>query len=843
MMSLLWRAVQSLGLRPGIPGWSLCLLALLTLSVQAGNFDATLDRNQIGMGESAVLTLTISGGSVTTEPALPAIPGLDIRSSGTQTEINFDGMHMVRKTVYTFEMSPTTPGSFVIPPIQAGVDGQTLATRPLRLTVTKGTPAAAPGSGPAFVQLAIPKTNLYFGEVMRVEMRCYFQAAGEMQQPVLASDGFSSGQVVNPNNRQTPPREIVNGVAYYMYTFPVAVTPNKAGRLTLGPATWELNIPSGPADIFGRRRQQHVTVTSDPMAISVSPVPPPPAGSAFTGAVGDFALADFDASPTAVSVGDPITLKLHIDGHGSFDNVVLSTNQPGWNDFKTYQPTTKFDSSDPLQMEGSKYFEQVITPLNAALKEIPAFTFTFFDPDRRAFRNLTHPPVPIVVKPSAATPQPTVISTGAPAPEEPPSREIVHIKPFFGESIPDRPALIQRPWFWAVQALAPLLWIGALLWRRQKESLANNPRLRRQRHVARLVQEGLAALPPLAAAGDHEQFYAGVFRLLQEQIGERLDLPASAITEAALEDLPRHGLDTETCQLLQELFQACNQYRYTRERTVQEMNSLIVKLRDALTRLQNLPATAAKRKSTAAPLAVFLLIALAGSASAQPASDKFSQANKLYEEAKYPEAAAAYQQLLHDGIRSVAVLFNLGNAQYKAGRMGEAIAAYRQAENLAPRDPDIRANLRFARDQVANFSPALPGSTWTRWITRVSLDEWSLAAAITLALFFLLLAARQIRPALKSAGLAAPISLAILALWFSGCLALACDQHYVQKSAVVIASESVARRGPFEESQTAFTFHDGSELLILNRQSPWVEVADAANHTGWLPEKDLAFIP
>ncbi len=114
-----------------------------------------------------------------------------------------------------------------------------------------------------------------------------------------------------------------------------------------------------------------------------------------------------------------------------------------------------------------------------------------------------------------------------------------------------------------MQAVPPLAWIAVLVWRRQKESLANNPRLRRRRHVARVVEQGLADLARQAAAGDYEPFYAGVFRLLQEQLGERLDLPASAITEAALEDLPRHGLDADTQKLLHELFHACNQYRYT----------------------------------------------------------------------------------------------------------------------------------------------------------------------------------------------------------------------------------------------------------------------------------------
>ena len=45
--------------------------------------------------------------------------------------------------------------------------------------------------------------------------------------------------------------------------------------------------------------------------------------------------------------------------------------------------------------------------------------------------------------------------------------------------------------------------------------------------------------------------------------------------------------------------------------------------------------------------------------------------------------------------QSPALLFNYGNAEFKAGHLGKAIAAYRRAELLAPRDAEIRANLAF----------------------------------------------------------------------------------------------------------------------------------------------------
>ena len=129
----------------------------------------------------------------------------------------------------------------------------------------------------------------------------------------------------------------------------------------------------------------------------------------------------------------------------------------------------------------------------------------------------------------------------------------------------------------------------ALVWRRREENLANNPRLRRQRQVARTVREGLAALRRLAGANRSEEFFAAIFRLLQEQLGERLDLPASAITEAIVDERLRpRGAPAETLVALQELFQACNQARYAPQRSGPELESLVPKVEAALQQLQQL---------------------------------------------------------------------------------------------------------------------------------------------------------------------------------------------------------------------------------------------------------------
>ena len=81
-----------------------------------------------------------------------------------------------------------------------------------------------------------------------------------------------------------------------------------------------------------------------------------------------------------------------------------------------------------------------------------------------------------------------------------------------------------------------LAFLAAFVWRKRADSLANNPRLRRQRAVAALIASGLDDLKKYAAENQPDEFFATLFRLLQEQFGERLDCPASAITENVVEE-------------------------------------------------------------------------------------------------------------------------------------------------------------------------------------------------------------------------------------------------------------------------------------------------------------------
>jgi hypothetical protein len=329
---------------------------------------------------------------------------------------------------------------------------------------------------------------------------------------------------------------------------------------------------------------------SEPQTLRVQPLPRENVPPDFQGAVGSYALRA-TLSTNVVTAGDPLTLTVRIEGRGPIDALPLNlTNLAP--QFKTYPPVTRVETTDDLGLSGAKVFEQVIVPENAEVKEIPPLAFSFFDPDKRAYRTVSQPPIPLTVRPSGVgAAQPVVLATRGPeARDARAATDIVHIKSRPGLLALAQPPWLRQPWFLVCQTLPLVVWLGSWLWRRRRDRLAANPRLRRQQQVARSVRHGLTQLRQQAAAHQPTDFFTTVFRLLQEQLGERLDLPASAITEAVVDDrLAPRGVPEETRALVQELFQTCNLARYAPGHAAQDLTEVVPKVEAALRAIQRIP--------------------------------------------------------------------------------------------------------------------------------------------------------------------------------------------------------------------------------------------------------------
>jgi BatD DUF11 like domain len=585
--------------------WSGMVLAVFFLGgarLDAATFTASLDRDTIALGESATLSLTFEDGSPRNVPLPPNVAGLQIAYVGPSSQFSFVNGETKSTVTYNFTLTPRQAGDFTIPALAADVGGQRLSSSPLRLKVLppNSPPPGAINSGSevAFMRLSLAKTNFYIGEVTTANIKIYLrddiQNHSQPQITSLPTDGFSAGK----GTYQNAYSEQIGNRVYTVIPASIALTATKTGMASVGPVTGNIVVvlPSSNRggdpffrQFFNTGEQRQVTLATDTLNVESLPLPTEGALPNFNGAVGDYTM-NVTAGPTNVAVGDPITVRVQISGRGALDALTLP-DQPAWRDFKAYPPTQNLKTTDPLGIEGVKTFEQIVTPQNTDVHELPAFSFSFFDPGVKTYRTLTQPPVQLAVHSGGTTPAPVIAATKSAGSQTPPPQDILPIKEQFGAFTSAGPPLLTRPVFLTMQSVPVLAWLAALVWRKRTDSLANNPRLRRQRRVAQLVREGLNDLHRLAAENNSADFFATLFRLLQEQLGERLDCPSSSITEAAIDErLALLGAPEATLASLRELFQLCNQARYAPMRTSGELAAVIPQFENAVRELQKVNA-------------------------------------------------------------------------------------------------------------------------------------------------------------------------------------------------------------------------------------------------------------
>lgn len=239
-----------------------------------------------------------------------------------------------------------------------------------------------------------------------------------------------------------------------------------------------------------------------------------------------------------------------------------------------------------------------------------------------------------------------------------------------------------------------------------------------------------------------------------------------------------------------------------------------------------------------------LLLAILSLALAR-ADELLSRANHDFEEGRFKEAAEGYESLLaRDGPR-VAVLQNLGSAYFRLGDDGRAILAFERALLLKPRDPDLQANLKLARDQAAVFPAQQPGP-WERFTGFATRRQWSQLALAMAVLAPLAMVFRLLNRSPRRRGTVLVIGVWILCLGVVGlCYVVLRQRQGEDRRAIVLTDHAAVRLSPFEKSGTRGSLEAGQAVKLGERKDGfrWVSTEDGAME-GWLAAGEVeAVVP
>ena len=236
----------------------------------------------------------------------------------------------------------------------------------------------------------------------------------------------------------------------------------------------------------------------------------------------------------------------------------------------------------------------------------------------------------------------------------------------------------------------------------------------------------------------------------------------------------------------------------------------------------------------------FLILGLAVAllaASATGRADAFEDANRAFAAGQFAASARGYESVLKRDGYSAAVLFNLGNADLRMGQTGDAILNFERAKWLAPHDPDINANLRFARQQAGlATSPA----SWSEALAGLfSPNDWAWLATGSLVVLCAGILLRQSQA--KYRGGLYLLNAASAIVLFVSAAAVAVRYQQLDR-AILPAKVTDGLISPFTGAKTMAVFPAGQTVVVERSHGGFRFVRDQAGHSGWVNSGQVALV-
>jgi hypothetical protein len=356
----------------------------------------------------------------------------------------------------------------------------------------------------------LPKTNLFLGQPVNVRVLLPGSQEGVVEgltQVQFNGEGFMVDMSQVQQRIEAVP---LDGRNVASCVFETVITPIEAGRLSLiaqgftsGSTVSGSVVVIGPVTIPGGL-SQHVLVDSDPVIVNVKPLPRERELPGFNGAIGNFTNDPPTLATNVVFVGEPVALTVIIRGQGSLGRLVAPT-PPRVRDWRVFAATGDDAPPQVVQARGFAKFIYTLIPTTESARATPAIPFSFFDPNRGDFVDLTIPAVPITVKAGAqpAEMQAWVqLEATADGGEQEPALSGLAATP--GRRARSLAPPHRGPWF--LQLAPALVFAGLWLWDRRRRYLERHPDVVLRRRARRALRREWRALRKAAQSGDVPRF-------------------------------------------------------------------------------------------------------------------------------------------------------------------------------------------------------------------------------------------------------------------------------------------------------------------------------------------------
>lgn len=524
---------------------------MLTQTLFAADFTASISRTKIGNGETFTVSFTINTNASDFKP--PQFNDFRLVGGPNQsTSTQWVNGVVSQSHTFSYVLLAVKEGVFTIKPATIKADNKTLQSNELTIEVVKASPQQQQQhhhnqqqhakqqqqtideeiSKNMFLKVLVDKTKPYVGEQITLTFKLYQRVnlvnLGFNKLPAL--NGFWSELIEDKNAGNIHfQSEVLDGVAYNVAEIRKFVLfPQRSGTLEIDPLGLDCIVRTRTnhrQSFFGSFEDIKYEVASNPVKIQVLPLPENGKPSGFKGAVGKFSLeARLDKSK--VKAHEAINLLLNISGKGNFP--LLETPAPVFPlDMEVYDPkvTDKFSVS-LSGASGSKSYEYLIIPRYSGSFTIEPVNFTYFDPVLKSYQTLSTGSFDIEVEKGDREEEGGLMISGKRKEDiKTVGNDIRYIKTQVPEFVLSNKFFFGSAIFYFLITLPFVLFAGFVIGLKRHNKLNSDHVRVKSKMATKIAVKRLELAKKHLLERDETQFYNEIFKALFGYLGDKLNMP------------------------------------------------------------------------------------------------------------------------------------------------------------------------------------------------------------------------------------------------------------------------------------------------------------------------------
>lgn len=377
--------------------------------------EAYLWQDRAYLGEGFIYQIQVVGGAQVGKPDLSGFGQFSVREVRRQwinPEPNQGPERIDRGTNHFYRLVAVKSGTLTVPAASIEVDGRTYRTKPKRIVIEP-----APPSDEFRLQLTLEKTRVYQGEPLVFRATWYFRSEGNFYYayiPILQSDAFDSMErsgsyrgsmrIRTPGGSNALSGELgsatLDGLRFRTMTFEYVLLPITAGNYTFAPASIQVWRQTSATSRSNNRRAgyEQTIINSNPLQVTVRPLPSQGRPHDFTGIVGSDIALDATISHLEMNVGDPVTLTVEISGLG----IQPTTQIPPLRAQAALTDRFAIGPAEPTSRltENGRAFSQTVRVKREDVTEVPELSIPYFNPKNETYEHAVAAAIPITVRPT-----------------------------------------------------------------------------------------------------------------------------------------------------------------------------------------------------------------------------------------------------------------------------------------------------------------------------------------------------------------------------------------------------------------------------------------------------------